>query len=477
MQRIFATALLMARLRTPRLALIGLAGTLLAGLRLHGAAARAFRRGDRVTRETFPLLVDDVADWWEFLANAADAARGAPHHDDPLLAVRFRTARDRSKASGRGWVRLFGRTAPTGLRILAVIVGTPRDEIVLMADGRPVATLPIARSRRLPLLRSSLQLAVVTLQRSTVDRLPPRCTLAVSPHGPASAPAGGTVGHGLELTVPHGSGTLVSAHGSSRTGSAAGQRDIAWLPLIDKKGAPVPSVTDNTTLQQALAGLWADAAEVMRERLGKELFLLYGTLLGPVREGRFLPWDDDFDVAYFSEHTDVDDVRAESIEVMRTLATNGFTVGLNPQGRPFRLSDARGLGTLRLDVRPMWVMGGAVWAPSHARLPLTREQLVPCGSVTVDGRTFLVPADAEAFLAAYYGDDWREPRPGYRSPSRLTSEQVAVFERLRIHHDDVVAINAAWQAADPTESEGPAIHAFGTVPLYPLDVRARVMGV
>jgi hypothetical protein len=47
-----------------------------------------------------------------------------------------------------------------------------------------------------------------------------------------------------------------------------------------------------------------------------------------------------------------------------------------------------------------------------------------------------------------------------------------VFERLRLHHDEIVAINAAG-----AEHASPVIHSYGTVPLYPLDVRARVMGV
>lgn len=451
MQRIVALVLLAAQLRGPLPVLRALVGLGAAAIGLHRSSFRILRKGAASSRQRPRGPASDTTDWWDYLANRAAVASGEAAHPDPLLGVRIRRVRrspERDAVRRRaGMLGPFTIVGPVGLKLLVVLLGK-REQVELALDGRPLVALQpawVAPARAATVM-------LLTVRRDVLATFPERAVLSVR--------VDGAVARGLEVVVPHGDGTLLA-------------RAEARFPSVDKKGSLLPDDDEAVAHQRALARLYVEAAAFLRDELGKDLFLLYGSLLGPVREGRFLPWDDDFDVAYLSDHTDVDAVRAESIDVMRTLAAAGFTVGLNPVGRPFRLGGPDGLGHVRLDVRPVWEMDGAVWAAKHARLPLRRAHFAPCSSVTVDGATFAVPRDAEAFLAAYYGADWREPKPGHREPSHLTREQQTVFDRLRLTYPEVVAINAGAEGAEGR----PVVHAYGTVSLYPLDVRARVMGV
>ena len=466
MHRMLATALLLARMRTPGLAARALLGVVLRSIGLPSVAARVFRAADGWTRRRRPARADDLADWWAFLANESDARAGRSHHAEPLLDVSVRPERAARAADARGRARLVARIAPTGLRLLVLTAGAEASDVVMLLDGRPLARLPVRRRiRLLPTL--SVGMALVTLHRDVLERFPVEARLVAGPPGPA---ADGTArrfgGRGLRIAVPEGDGSILDR-------SLPLIREVGTQPLVDKKGSLVALPEEHAVRSAAFIELHRDAATFLRDELGKDLFLIYGTLLGPVREGRFLPWDDDFDVAYLSDHTDVDAVRAESIDVMRSLAAAGFAVGLNPEGRPFRLGRHGHLGSTWLDVRPAWFEDGHLLAPNHARVPMLLDDLVPLATLHVDGDAFRVPRRPDAFLAAYYGDDWREPKPGHRGPSRLTAAHRDVFARLRIPHPEVVAVNRAAEAA----GLGPVVRSTATVPLYPLEARRRLLGV
>lgn len=330
--------------------------------------------------------------------------------------------------------------------------------MVLYADEDAIARFAVRLALRIPGTTLVLSRGSFTLKRQTLQRLSRRVTLTLR----RDQDDRHTIGKGnIGVDIPTGDGTLTDRN----------------FPRVDKKGFPIGGKKSVAELQRQLEDLYESAATYFRTALDKDLFLIYGTLLGPIREGRFLPWDDDFDVGYFSEARSLLDLRAETVDVMQSLARAGFEVGLNRWDRPFRLSDSRGLGALRLDVRPVWEMEGSVWAAKLAPLALHRGHFLPVKSIVVGERNFLVPNDPEAFLSAYYGDDWRVPKPGHLEVVQLDRTEAQVFKSLRLTKGEILSINEVLAAEPPLNGHVPAIRHFGGTPLYPLEERQRVVGV
>ncbi|PRZ43861.1 LicD family protein [Tritonibacter scottomollicae] len=222
------------------------------------------------------------------------------------------------------------------------------------------------------------------------------------------APGGGS---GWRLTLPHAIGGMAE--------------EIARYGPVEKKGHLTP---DAAMLQERQAGYLElyDALRAVFERdLNRPLFILYGTLLGQVRAQDFIPGDDDFDVGYPSRATRPEAVRREAIEIMCTLAEQGFVIVLNASGRPFRVRSADGPVWCHLDNRPVFTPGdGHVWLHKQARLPLHLADFEDSEEAVLRGRKVLRPLRPEAFLEAYYGPEWRVPDPGYSNTARPVPKMV-----------------------------------------------------
>ncbi|GAB3993029.1 hypothetical protein GCM10029992_03610 [Glycomyces albus] len=147
-------------------------------------------------------------------------------------------------------------------------------------------------------------------------------------------------------------------------------------------------------------------------------------MLGCHRDGRLIPGDDDFDVGYLARGGTPEEVKADSLEVMRACLKAGFDIGVGGEGRPFNVR----IDCCELDVNPVWFHEGRAHAfNAHELGP---EHFDPPRPAQLGGRKVLVPADAEAFLEDNYGADWREPRPDFKY--YRSKETVAVMRRAQL---------------------------------------------
>jgi len=205
---------------------------------------------------------------------------------------------------------------------------------------------------------------------------------------------------GLRLSIPHGyktAGPIMS-----------GERHI------DKKGSLEPTEKELQGNRIDFIAIYNNARDFFQKHFGKELFLTYGTLLGFVRQGTFIPGDDDFDVGFMADSQDPVSVKEETLGMIKDLVEAGFSVSFNRRGRLFRLHGMdRGIEGAYLDIHSFWEQDGRVWAHNDFCAPGRREQFVPAEEQDYGLFKAFIPVDSEAFLSAHYGSGWKVPDPAF----------------------------------------------------------------
>lgn len=207
------------------------------------------------------------------------------------------------------------------------------------------------------------------------------------------------------------------------------QNDEPHLLGADKKGFPVLTPRRVKDLQAQQLKLYESVSKDLKEALGVDLFILYGTLLGCVRDGKLIEHDDDFDVGYISKGTRPEEVKKETAEVMKALVERGYYVSINFRWRAFCVWGKGVPHRCRLDVRPVWFEDGMMWAHLQACHKLDERHFLPLVARNLDGVEVLLPRHAEAFLEANYGPGWKVPDPEYSNAAVYVPE--AVHEHLR----------------------------------------------
>ena len=153
--------------------------------------------------------------------------------------------------------------------------------------------------------------------------------------------------------------------------------------------------------------LLLEAKRIMDEQ-GVVFFLRQGTCLGAIRDGAFIPWDDDLDIgSIFGLHG----FKKESVEpVAAAFRGHGYHVRISRAGRD------TWLGMMKHNVRIDWYCyrqqrGNIVHFPG---VPIPVRLFRDLKEIDFLGERFLAPNPPEEYLRFKYGPDWMTPkRIGY----------------------------------------------------------------
>jgi hypothetical protein len=191
--------------------------------------------------------------------------------------------------------------------------------------------------------------------------------------------------------------------------------DEAGNPLAVDKGGRLQRDFSNTEgsareeIMDALEQVMADLTDVC----GLDTYLMYGCLLGAVRDGRMIGHDSDADVAYLSRHHHPFDIIRECSRATRQMRERGWKV-VRMSGANFKvwvpLPDGRRCG---IDVFGSFHIGDRFMVTGSLTGRLDRSALLPFGTVTLEGREVTAPARPEEVLEFTYGPDWRVPDPAF----------------------------------------------------------------
>lgn len=200
----------------------------------------------------------------------------------------------------------------------------------------------------------------------------------------------------------------------------AGDRKISVVdadgnPLAVDKGGRLQRDFSNTEegareeIMDALEAVLHD----LRDKCGLDTYLMYGCLLGAVRDGHMIGHDSDADLAYLSKHTHPFDVIRECTAAIRRMRSLGWRV-MRMSGANFKvwvpLAAGRRCG---IDVFGSFHVNGRFHVTGSLTGTLDRSALVPFGTVTLEGREIVAPARPEEVLEFTYGPAWRVPDPAF----------------------------------------------------------------
>ena len=184
--------------------------------------------------------------------------------------------------------------------------------------------------------------------------------------------------------------------------------------------------------------MWAGVDTLVRQlaELGYECFVTSGTLLGLVREGQLIGYDDDLDLAVILHASSPPDVAVEWVTLRHRLAEAGLLSAWFESTQHLHCK-ARLASGVAVDLFPAWRSGTgrvSVWPYSNGGL--LDDDLLPLQRFDTGRVDVALPRRPEKVLASNYGPDWRTPDPTWR------------FDWLaakRLFPDFCTAMAAAWE--------------------------------
>ena len=157
--------------------------------------------------------------------------------------------------------------------------------------------------------------------------------------------------------------------------------------------------------------LWKEIEKtiaLLRGRLGLDIFIISGTLLGLIRDGDFIGHDDDVDLAVMLKSDTFESAGKEWNDIKCKLSEIGILVdsfnGFHAQLKGFPMS---------IDLFPAWIIKKHLYIFPHTFGEVDESVLYPLNEINVKGANVAAPNKPEEILALNYGDKWRHPDPSW----------------------------------------------------------------
>ncbi len=180
----------------------------------------------------------------------------------------------------------------------------------------------------------------------------------------------------------------------------------------------------DTAWQEKVTGLYDQVSGILKDTHGYTPFVIYGSLLGAVREGGFIGHDIDFDTAFVSKHTDPAAVSAEMKQIAFTLIDRGLDVEARTTALHVHHPEQ---ASTRIDLFHLYFdAAGALSFPfgRAGSLTVRKEDWRGTTEVPFAGRQVVAPVNAEQIVESIYGASWREPQPGFKWGANRQSRAV-----------------------------------------------------
>ncbi len=196
------------------------------------------------------------------------------------------------------------------------------------------------------------------------------------------------------------------------------QRDDAGWATYEK------TIKDPTPLDPAFAAERLKEVKNVFDELGVFFWLGSGTCLGAVREGRFIPWDDEMDTAgVIGMHG----LTLETLDrVAEAFRARGFYCPIKHNNRYSTVNFIK--DGVRVDWTCHHIVDGKAYEFPGVELPLSLFEHPT--EIEFIGETFRIPNPPEEYLRLKYGPEWRTPKgPGFEADVVMKIEDGTLLSR------------------------------------------------
>ena len=179
----------------------------------------------------------------------------------------------------------------------------------------------------------------------------------------------------------------------------------------------------------------------LREECGVYAYICYGTLLGAVRNNDVIPHDNDYDIAYLSNGTNLKEVRQEAIEIanilmkyemlVKTWTPLPVVVDKNTQEFKTLIGQMHVLSPKKdivIDVFTSWIQDGKYYLIPLVKGKFSPNTIVPFTQKSIKDIKFNAPKNSNFLLKYFYGDDWNIP---------MNKKTNIAWKRLTDYKEDV----------------------------------------
>ncbi|MGA8113744.1 MAG: class I SAM-dependent methyltransferase [Actinocatenispora sp.] len=239
-----------------------------------------------------------------------------------------------------------------------------------------------------------------------------------------------------KLTVrADGSILPINGHGMYRRPWADGEHGLPLLKaklaagrVFGQTGRLQVSKKLDKVWQARVMGLYGQVREIVKEKFGHDVFFVYGTLLGAVREGSVIGHDVDFDAAYISQHTDGKLAAEELQQIAFLLIERGLDVECKRTA--LHIHDADNPAT-RIDLFHLYFNDtGNLQFPFGVAgtTEVSTSDWQGTKEIEFCGGRGLLPVNSEQMAEHIYGESWRHPKPGFKwSRDRTKRDEAGVM--------------------------------------------------
>jgi tetratricopeptide (TPR) repeat protein len=389
----------------------------------------------------------------EFALAQLTTSTGDKRAKDPLLAIDMSPAHQRVVVDDETLAFVSCEMRSQGLTVSVKVLSDDARSMSISTNGELLRTIPLGSP-------SASQSNDFQINRSTLENW------------------GGTVDLIVELQV-------VDRHRSSATAQIRISVDNAHADTpvatqqLNKKGSTRSIGSLDRSEVKEMMDQYSDLREFFEKRLGRTLFVTYGTLLGIVREGALLPHDDDIDLAFISTGSTPQQVRNDTAHVVQTLAEAGFDIHVGRTIRALR-NNAEHRPSIQMDIQPCWFESGNFWGYNRP-IKLSPHDMAPFDELEFEGVKVAIPRRPEAFLQGHYGSTWLYPDIGFNYDKRVITQAERDHSDaalLRMPEFRQIELRLGLQGALRTASEnelpdfGRVVSYFGQS-LYPLESLVR----